>query len=169
MERAAALEEGCRTVRVARERPDVVAGVLQRIADGGAATAGELHAELDGGTRPAGPWWDWSLAKVALEHLSWAGRLTTGTRRGLEQVYDLPERVLPAAVLALPTPSREDAQRELVRRAARANGVATTRDLRDYYRLGVAETATAVAALVEEGELVPVEVEGWRGRLSRVS
>jgi uncharacterized protein YcaQ len=34
--------------------------------------------------------------------------------------------------------------------------------LRDYYRMPVADTATAVAALVEEGELVPVSVAGWK-------
>ena len=163
MERAAALEEGWgRMTQVARERPDVVAAVLQRIAADGPSTAGELHAALDGSARRAGPWWDWSLAKVAVEHLFWAGRVTTATRQGFERVYDLTERVLPAAVLAVPTPSPEDAQRELVRLAARSHGVATVKDLRDYYRMGVDETAAAVASLVESGELQPVEVEGWQ-------
>jgi len=164
MEQAAALELGWgRVTQVARERPDVVSAVLQRVTDGGPATAGELHAELDGGARPAGPWWDWSLAKAALEHLFWSGRVTTADRRGFTRVYDLPERVLPAAVLALPTPSPADAQRELVRLAARSHGVATEPDLRDYYRLRPDESRAAVADLVEAGELLPVEVEGWRG------
>ena len=163
MERAAALEEGWgRTARVARERPDVVAAVLQRIVQDGPSTAGALHASLDGGVRSAGPWWDWSLAKEVVEHLFWTGRVTTATRQGFERVYDLTERVLPATVLGLPTPSREQAQRELVRLAARSHGVATVRDLRDYYRMRVDETAVAVSALVEEGELLPVQVEGWR-------
>ncbi|MCY7364881.1 MAG: winged helix DNA-binding domain-containing protein [Frankiaceae bacterium] len=163
MEQAARLELGWgRVTRVARERPDVVTAVLQRITDGGPATAGELHTELDGGARPAGPWWDWSLAKVALEQLFWSGRVTTSTRRGFTRVYDLPERVLPAAVLALPTPSPADAQRELVRLAARSHGVATEADLRDYYRLKPDETRRAVADLVESGDLLPVTVEGWR-------
>ena len=162
MERAAGLAEGWgRTAQVARERPDVVAAVLGRIAEDGPTTAGALHASLDGSARSAGPWWDWSLAKVAVEHLFWAGRVTTATRQGFERVYDLTERVLPAAVLALPTPSREEAQRELVRLAARSHGVATVRDLRDYYRMRVDETAAAVTDLVEAGELLPVEVEGW--------
>jgi uncharacterized protein YcaQ len=147
---------------VARDRPDVVAAVLQRISEDGPSTAGALHASLDGGVRSAGPWWDWSLAKEVVEHLFWTGRVTTATRQGFERVYDLTERVLPAAVLATPTPSREDAQRELVRLAARSHGVATVRDLRDYYRMRVDETAVAVATLVESGQLLPVEVEGWR-------
>ncbi|MEX2290367.1 MAG: crosslink repair DNA glycosylase YcaQ family protein [Mycobacteriales bacterium] len=160
MERAAAGEEGWgRTVRILRERPDFVAHVLQRIVEEGPATAGELHE----GERPTGPWWDWSLTKVALEHLFWAGRVTTSTRRGFERVYDVPERVLPPRVLAAPTPPREEAQRELVRIAARAHGVATGRDLRDYFRLRVDEAAAAVRSLVEAGELLAVQVEGWRG------
>ena len=160
MARAEAGEEGWgRTVRVRQEHPDFVEHLVERIRHEGPSSAGDLHE----GERPAGPWWDWSLTKVALEHLFWAGRVTTATRRGFERVYDLTERVIPPGVLALPTPSREDAQRELVRIAARAHGVATERDLRDYFRLPVAEARGAVQSLVEDGALLPVEVEGWRG------
>lgn len=159
MARAAAGEEGWgRTRRVLQEHPQFVEHVLRRIRDEGPSSAGDLHV----GERPAGPWWDWSLTKVVLEHLFWAGRVTTSTRRGFERVYDLPERVLPAAVLATPTPTPEDAQRELVRVAAKAHGVATERDLRDYFRLRVDEARAAVQALVHGGELQPVRVEGWR-------
>jgi hypothetical protein len=98
-----------------------------------------------------------------MEWLFSAGEVTTATRRGaFERVYDLTERVLPAAVLALPTPSAEEAQRELLRTSARALGVATERDLRDYFRLGVADTKARLAELVEAGDLLPVSVEGWK-------
>jgi uncharacterized protein YcaQ len=159
MERAAAGQEGWGRLRQVRtEHPGLVERVLERLADDGASTARELHE----GERGAGPWWGWSATKVALEHLFWAGEVTTATRRGFERVYDLPERVLPAAVLALPTPGREDAQRELVRISARAHGVATEADLRDYFRLQLDEARAALRSLVEDGELQPVEVEGWR-------
>ena len=160
MERAAELGEGWgRTRRVMEQHPGFVEHVLQRVRDEGPVGAGQLHE----GERPGGPWWDWSITKVALEHLFWAGRVTTHSRRSFERLYDVPERVIAPEVLAAPTPTREDAQRELVRLAARAHGVATERDLRDYFRLRVDEAAVAVRSLVESGELVPVDVEGWRG------
>ena len=165
MERAAALEEGWgRLQQIVRDEPAFVEHVLQRVADEGPVSAGELHVAMGMSTsRPGGPWWDWSATKVALEHLFWSGRITTASRRGFERLYDLTERVLPAAVLAAPTPSREDAQRELVRLAARAHGVATEKDLRDYFRLRPEEAAVAVRSLVEERALLPVQVDGWRG------
>ena len=39
---------------------------------------------------------------------------------------------------------------------------ATERDLRDYFRLGAKESPPRVAELVEEGQLLPIAVEGWR-------
>ncbi len=96
-----------------------------------------------------------------MEWLFWTGRVTAARRRNFERLYDLPERVLPRKVLAAPTPSVEDAQRELIRVAARALGIAAERDLRDYFRLPLAEARARVAELVEAGELVPVRVEGW--------
>jgi hypothetical protein len=108
-------------------------------------------------------WWAWGDTKRVLEWLFWAGHVTTHTRRGsFERVYDLTERVIPGPVLAIPTPRVSDAKRALVERAARAHGVATATDLRDYFRLSPAAARDAVAELVEEGVLVPVTVEGWK-------
>ena len=141
-----------------REKSDYIDEVRRELADRGPLAASELS---NGGAR-RGPWWGWNDGKLALEWLFFAGEVTTATRRGtFERVYDLTERVLPADVLHQPTPPAEDAQRELLRISARALGVATETDLRDYFRLGVVDTRKRLAELVEAGELVPVQVEGW--------
>ncbi len=134
--------------------------VLARIAAEGPLTAADFE---DGASRSG--WWAWSDTKNALEWLFWSGRITTATRRGsFARVYDLPERVLPATLLALPTPSAEAAQAALVERAARALGVATATDLRDYFRLRPAEGDPTIATLAEAGVLLPTKVEGWTQR-----
>ncbi len=144
--------------RISRERPELVEAVLGEVRDRGPIAASELSEQRP---RRSEPWWDWSDSKRAIEWLFWTGRVTAARRRRFERLYDLPERVLPAKVYAAPTPAPEDAQRELVRIAAAALGVAAERDLRDYFRLGLADTRARVAELVEGGELIPVEVEGW--------
>jgi len=108
-------------------------------------------------------WWEWSDTKRALEWLFWAGHITTARRRGsFERVYDLTERVIPADVLAQETPSDGDAHRALIERAAAAHGIATTTDLRDYFRQSPEQARAAIEALAEEGVLIPVDVPGWR-------
>jgi uncharacterized protein YcaQ len=147
--------------RVARDRPELVAAVLEDIRRRGPVTAAQLaHHDEPRGAK--GPWWDWSDVKRALEFLFWSGEITSARRRRFERLYDVAERVLPAAVMAMPTPADDEAQRTLLRVAARAMGVATEPDLRDYFRLPSAEAKARVAELVEAGELLPVAVEGWR-------
>ena len=144
--------------RFGREKRDYIDGVLAEIERRGPVTGGDF-AE---GPRGAPGWWSWSDGKRALEWLFWAGLITTKTRNGFERVYDLTERALPARIIDLPTPTEAEAQRELVRIGARAMGVATAADLRDYYRLPLADARDRIAELVEMGELTPVTVQGWR-------
>lgn len=141
--------------------PGLVAAVLAEVGARGAVTARDLD---DGRPRAKEHWgWNWSDERKALDFLFMTGEVAiAGRNTQFEIRYDLPERVIPPAVLALPTPSVADAHRELVRRAARSHGVATVQDLRDYFRMSVADTATAVGELVEEGELLPVSVDGWQ-------
>jgi uncharacterized protein len=152
-------EAGYKSMRVyaVERRPEAMA-VFERIKrDGPLATSDfEAHKGQAG-------WWEWSDTKRALEWLFWAGHITTATRKGsFERVYDLPERVLPGSVLDVPTPDDADAHRALIERAARAHGVATAGELRDYFRLSPEEAGPAIRSLAEEGVLVPVEVPGWR-------
>jgi uncharacterized protein YcaQ len=144
--------------RLARERPDFIKDVMNEIAERGPLGAGELSE----GGKSTGNWWGWSDGKRALEWLFWTGNLTSAGRRGFERLYALPEHVIPEAVRNTRTPSPQDAQRELLRIAARAHGVATEFDLRDYFRLGVAETKARLQELLDAGELTEVAVESWK-------
>ena len=144
--------------RVAKERPELLSDVLEQVRERGPLAARELAEERP---RRAGPWWDWSESKKAIELLFWGGEVTSARRRNFERLYDLPERVLPREVLDAPTPPEEDAQRELVAIAARSLGVAALPELRDYFRLPADAVRPRVDELAEAGELLPVEVEGW--------
>ncbi|MCY1276338.1 Winged helix DNA-binding domain protein [compost metagenome] len=143
--------------RFGRERRDVIQRVLQAVREQGALGAGSLSTREE----RAGPWWDWSEEKHALEWLFAAGEVTVAGRRGFERLYDLPERVIPGELLAHPELDEAQAQRQLLLRAATALGVATEKDLRDYYRLAPADSRARLAELVEEGALQPVRVQGW--------
>jgi uncharacterized protein YcaQ len=147
--------------RIAVEQPQLVAWVRDEVLARGPLTAAEIEHDAP---RETGNWgWNWSAVKRACEFLFWAGELTAAARTtGFARVYDLPERVLPAAVLNAPTPEAPDAYRRLVALAARALGVAAEPELRDYFRLPVAAARAAIADLVETGELLPVRVQSWR-------
>ena len=110
--------------------------------------------------------WNWSSVKTVLEWLFYCGDVTSAFRNTqFERVYDLPERVLPAKVLAAPTPDPAESVTGLVRRAAQALGVASEFCLRDYFRTRPAMTREAIATLVEAGELLPVTIQGWENKL----
>jgi uncharacterized protein YcaQ len=109
----------------------------------------------------AGQMWNWHDGKVALEYLFFTGQVGAARRINFERRYDLIERILPADVLAAATPSREEAERELLRISARALGVASEPDLGDYFRLRRSNSKARVAELVATGELLEVEVAGW--------
>ncbi len=141
-----------------RGRPGFMQAALDEIRERGALSA----REITGAGARRGGWWGWSDGKRALEALFAAGRLAAAGRRGFERLYDLPERVIPARVLAMPTPAPEDAQRALMSIAARALGVGTEKDLCDYFRIRIGAGRRRIRELVEAGELIPVSVEGWR-------
>jgi uncharacterized protein YcaQ len=150
--------------RIAAEQPGLVRAVRDLVADEGPLTAAEVERRL----APAGPrdrsnWgWNWTDTKRAVSFLFWAGELSSAGRTvQFERRYDLPERVLPADVVAAPDPDPADAHRELVAIAARAHGVATVRCLQDYFRLKAEPVRTAIGELVDAGVLLPATVAGW--------
>jgi uncharacterized protein YcaQ len=147
--------------------PGLVDQVRVQVQERGASTARDLD---DRGPRRKVDWgWNWSEARKALDYLYLVGDLAIAGRNSqFEPIYDLSEQVLPPAVLGAPVPDTFEATKELVRRASRSHGVATARCLVDYYRLqlqrGAGQKAAqrAIDELVEDGELLPVRIEGWK-------
>ena len=140
------------------ENKAFVKRTLKHVEKNGPTTSRELSTR----TEKKGTWWDWDEAKVALEYLFLTGQLMSrGRGSDFARIYDTPERVLPRHVLDAPTPSEDNARKQLLVRSAIAQGVATVSDLADYYRQKPAAVKPLIAELVEEGELRAVAVDGW--------
>jgi uncharacterized protein YcaQ len=147
--------------RVAREQPELVERVFAEVAERGPVTARQIEDDTE---RDRSQWgWNWSEAKVALEHLFYVGRVTAARRTAqFEREYDLPERVLPAGVLAQEPLDDRAAHLVLVEHAARALGVGTQQCFADYFRLAPDPTKAAIEDLVAAGVLQPVRIAGWK-------
>jgi uncharacterized protein YcaQ len=137
---------------------DDIVAVIKEL---GPSTAGQIEAHLGAEQRgKKGPWWDRSDTKWVTEALFASGLLTTATRVGFARHYDLTERVLPPDVVAREVDD-DEAVRELTLRAATALGVATEPDIRDYFRLSPKQAKPAIAKLAADGEIEPVDIDGW--------
>ena len=143
---------------LAAEKPELLESVLRTVEERGPIRAAEVATPV---RKPRNRWYNWSESKIALDYLFFAGRVCAAHRVRFERHYDLPERVLPEAVLDAPTPAEDEAQRRLLLIAAARLGVATEPDLGDYFRLPRAESKARLAELVEAGTLTPTRVEGW--------
>lgn len=148
-----------RVRHIEEERPGFIDAVLDEVAAHGPLRVGDL---VDAGDR-TGPWWGYAPGKIALEWLFATGRITAYRDGNFTRVYDLPERVLPAAALGGHSPDRSEAYRELLGRSIRHLGVATAADLADYYRLHGPTARPLLADLAAEGRLGVVDVPGWKG------
>jgi uncharacterized protein len=149
--------------RVARENADLIPFIREEVAARGPISARELEIAEQ---RDRSNWgWNWSRVKTILEWLFYVGEVTSAYRNAqFERVYDVPERVIPRSVLALPTPTPQESVTGLIRRAARALGIASESCLRDYFRTRLDMTREAITTLVEDGDLIPVAVEGSGSR-----
>ena len=143
------------------ENKAFVKRILKHVEVNGSTSARELSTR----TTKKSSWWDWDEAKTALEYLFLTGELMScGRGSDFARVYDIPERVLPKKILQMPTPSETEARKELLVRAIHAQGVATMRDLADYYRQKPAVVKPLVSELVEQGVLREVSVDGWQDK-----
>jgi uncharacterized protein YcaQ len=107
-----------------------------------------------------GSWWQWSDVKYGLEYLFGWGEVVSAGRTRFERSYALAEQRVPADILAARV-AQTDAVRALMADGAKAHGIGTLADIADYYRIKQGPARQAVADLVDDGELVPVTVEGW--------
>ena len=149
--------KGQRISKLNASAPGYLESVYRQVVERGPLTVADLE---EPGER-SGPWWGWADGKVALEHLFAAGRLSVAFRRNFTRYYDISERVIPKEILQAPHLPVGEAQRRLILNAAHAIGVGTARDLIDYSWIRAAEGRLVLDELVESGELVEVEVEGW--------
>jgi uncharacterized protein YcaQ len=142
-----------------RNKTKYLSQIIEIIEEKGPVTATDLPAVKGPKRGPGG--WHRSLARWGLEYHFGCGRLAVADRlANFQRVYDLSERLIPERQLAQEL-DREAAQRKLLSLAAAAMGVATLRDLADYYRMPVPQARPRVMELVEQGSITPVTVEGW--------
>jgi len=128
------------------------------LAEKGPLPASQIEHDAN---RGKGSWWGWSDVKYGLEYLFGWGEVVSDGRTRFERTYALAKQRVPAEILAT-TIAEPDAVRELIAMGARAHGIGTLADIADYYRIKLAPARAAVADLVDSGELVPVDVEGWK-------
>jgi uncharacterized protein YcaQ len=156
---------------LSRRQRDFIESVHREVTERGALAAGELTK----GGKSTGPWWGWSNGKEALELLFREGRVAIAGRRNFERLYDIPERVIPPALLTPVHPPAADAKKTLLVRAARAMGIGTAKDIAQYFHIDAwwdrlspdgrrapATTQVLFDELVEDGRLQCVSVEGWK-------
>lgn len=156
-ERARRGETWGRLAALAAADPAYIAEVLSQVRQQPLAAR-----DLREPRRRRGEWWgDRSDGSTALDWLFRIGEVGVRRRGGFLKEFDLIERIVPAEILAQPTPSEEEAHRELLMRAAASFGVGTASDLIDYYRLPKVPAKARVAELVEDQRLLEADVEGW--------
>jgi uncharacterized protein YcaQ len=143
------------TERLYERHKEVRAAVMERVEKEGPLRAADFKAPR----KKATGWWDWKPSKVALELLLWEGRLMVVERRNFQRVYDLTERVLPPDV-DTNVPDGDELGRFAVRRALRAHGVASRREIYGHlHGMGRENIDGALVALQAEGEVVPIRIK----------
>ncbi len=142
------------------EKPELLAQVLREVERRGPVAASELSMRIG---QVGDHWgWRWDDAKTAIEALFWGGEVAGRRRPNFEREYMVPSQRFPAHILKEAPLDEREARLQLLRIAARCIGIGTARDLADYHRLNVPAARTLVAELAASGDLIEVDVEGWR-------
>ncbi len=145
------------------EQPQFLEIVLREVAQRGPVAASELSMRVG---QVGDHWgWRWDDAKTAIEALFWGGEVAGRRRQNFEREYTVPAHRFPPHILEQPALDERAARLELLRIASRCMGIGSARDLADYHRLNVPAARPLIAELVACGELIEVEVDGWRDKL----
>lgn len=145
-------------VRYAAKEASYIDSVLAELKDRGPLLASELsdpRPGLDSG------WGRTSGGAVALDWLFRIGEVGIRREGNFEKRFDLLSNIVPAEIISQPTPTVEEALKDLLVLSAEAFGVGTANDLLDYFRLPVRAARPLLAELVEDGRLIDAQVRGW--------
>ena len=158
------------------EHAPLVEELMDRIRTNGPLGPGDVgpRAAIDWYWRPTNP------VRAILEALAEAGILGLARRDGNRRIYDLAERLFPGEVLAERRPPRDQFRHRLLSRyrghgllgvsgsaelwMGTSPGIRTTLGLEGGVSFGATGRGELLAELIEAGDLLPVEIEGVRGR-----
>lgn len=111
--------------------------------------------------------WHWAPTaegRAVLEALFESGLVGISRRDGSRRTYDLIERLFPEALLAARVTSAEAMRHRLLSRFRGTGMLGASASAEILHGAGTAkERAVIVATLVDDGALVPLEIEGIRG------
>ena len=130
--------------------------LLAHIAQTGPVKSSDF-ARKDGAS---GGWWGWKDEKRWLEALFANGELMVARRENFQRVYDLAERICPA-LGTMPEPEPQDVQNQFIEKSILALGITQARWVHDYFRLKPRLKDKDLDALVAQGRLQRVRVQGW--------
>lgn len=137
-----------------KEQAKTISWIRSELASKGPMTVSQFEHDQN---KRRGNWWGWSEVKLTLERLYDAGLLVSAGRTRFSRLYALPEQV----ELPKPTLSPEAQKLALVQKSVAAIGVGTAEDIADYFRFRTTDVKPMLKQLVQAGEIVDVQVEGW--------
>ncbi len=137
-----------------KEQAKTISWIRSELASKGPMTVSQFEHDQN---KRRGNWWGWSEVKLTLERLYDAGLLVSAGRTRFSRLYALPEQV----ELPKPTLSPEAQKLALVQKSVAAIGVGTAEDIADYFRFRTTDVKPMLKQLVQSGEIVDVQVEGW--------
>ena len=130
--------------------------LLGHITENGPVKSSDF-ARSDGHT---GGWWGWKDEKLWLEALFATGELMVAKREKFQRIYNLAERVHPA-LAGMDSPHADDVHAMFVEQSIGALGITQARWIHDYFRLKPRLKDADLDALVEQGRVQRVHVQGW--------